>query len=69
MSLFVSTTILRIIDAAAIVLNQSFQLARTRLVSAESPVLRMLAERDHALNELTLLRREVEILRGRVESD
>lgn len=59
MPLFSNTTALRIIDAMAIVLSQAAQLARTRLASVSSPVMRMMAERDHALSEPELLRSEV----------
>ena len=55
---------LQIIDSIAIVLIQAYQLARSRIASAASPVLRMLAERDHYHMELALQRRETEIIRG-----
>jgi transposase len=63
MPLFAKATALRIIDAMAIVLGQALQLDRIRVVSAASPVLRMIGERDHAFGELELLRRELDILR------
>jgi transposase InsO family protein len=46
------------------VFSQAYQLARTRLASAGSPVLRLVVERDHAVTELELLRREIVILRA-----
>lgn len=68
MPLFASTTALRIIDAMAIVLNQALQLARARIASSASPVIRMMVERDHALYESELLRRELGIVRGQREA-
>lgn len=68
MSLFANATALRVIDAMAIVLCQALQLARARIASAASPVLRMMAERDHAVSEVELLRRELDIFRGQREA-
>ncbi len=51
-----SSTALRIIDAMAIVLSEALQLARARIASSASPVMRMMAERDYALCEIELLR-------------
>ena len=64
MPLFTNTTALKIIDAVAIVLSEAYQLARCRLASAESPVLRLATQRDQIHVEMDLLRRELEILRG-----
>ena len=64
MPLFASTAALRIVDSLAIVLSQAMQLARARLASAASPVLRMMAERDHAVVDSALLQRELNVLRG-----
>ena len=58
-----SDTILRIVDSVAIVLCQAYQLARARLASAASPVLRVMMERDQLLTESELLRRELAVLR------
>jgi len=49
-------------------LGQAYQLARARLASAASPVLRMMMRRDHAITEVELLRRENAILRGQREN-
>jgi hypothetical protein len=57
-------TILSFIDTVAVVLSQAYQLARLRLASAASPVLRLLRQRDHALAKVQLLRRELAILRA-----
>jgi len=59
-----SPAVLRLVDAMAILFSQAYQLARTRLASAASPVLRMMMQRDHALAEVELLQREIAILRG-----
>ena len=63
-----SSTVLRLVDSVAIVLSQAYQLARARLASAASPVLRMMMQRDHAHTETELLRREIAILRGQREN-
>jgi transposase InsO family protein len=64
MSIISDTAGLRIIDAMAIVFSQALQLARVRIASTASPVLRMVGQRDHAVSEAELLRREVGILRS-----
>jgi putative transposase len=56
-------SLLPVLDSLAIVISQAYQLARVRLASAASPVLRLLVQRDQALSEGELLRREVAILR------
>ena len=45
-------------------LSEAYQLARCRLASAASPVLRLATQRDQIHVEMDLLRRELEILRG-----
>ena len=64
MPLFTNATTLKVIDAVAIVLSEAYQLARCRISSSGSPVLRMMTQRDQSHLELDLLRRELEILRG-----
>jgi hypothetical protein len=54
--------VLTLIDSIATVLAQSYQLARVRLASSASPVLRLICQRDHARSEIELLRRELAIL-------
>ena len=63
MSLLSSATVLSLVDSMAIVLSQAYQLARARLASAASPILRLLVQRDQAISETDLLRRELEIFR------
>ena len=58
-----STTVLNLVDAMASTLGQAMQLARTRVASAASPILRLMIQRDHEVTESELLRRELEILR------
>ncbi len=58
-----STTALNLVDAMASTLGQAMQLARTRLASAASPILRLMIQRDHEIAESELLRRELDILR------
>ena len=64
MPLFSSVTIVGIADAMASTLGQAMQLARTRLASAASPIMRLMIQRDHEVTESELLRRELEILRA-----
>ena len=68
MSLFSSATVLSLVDSMAIVLAQAYQLARARLASTASPILRLLVQRDQSGSEGDLLRREVEIFRAQRES-
>ncbi len=68
MKLLSYTAILRIIDSVAIVLGQALMLARSRVACLSSPVLRMMAERDHAHSESELLRRELEVFRAQREA-
>ena len=58
MSLLSSVTVLGPVDSLAVAISTAYQLARVRLASAASPVLRLLVQRDHALGEVELLRRE-----------
>jgi len=67
MALLSSVTVLRLVESAAILLSQTYQLARARLASADSPILRLLVRRDQDVTEADLLRREVEILRAQRE--
>ena len=48
---------LRLVDSLATTFTQAYQLARVRLASAASPVLRMIVQRDEAVTETELLRR------------
>ncbi len=59
-----STTVLNLVDAMASVIGQAMQLARTRLASAASPIMRLMIQRDHEVTESELLRRELGILRA-----
>jgi transposase len=59
---------LPLVDAIAAILAQAYQLARVRLASAGSPVLRMLSQCDHAKSEVELLRRELAVLRASRQS-
>ena len=67
MSLLSSATVLSLVDSMAILLSQACQLARARLASAASPIVRLLAQRDQEATEGDLLRREVEIFRAQRE--
>ena len=53
-----------VVDAMAVVLAQAMQAARTRLAAAGSLLLRLMIQRDHAVTESLLLRRELAILRA-----
>ena len=55
------------VSAVAIVLSQAYQLARARLASAASPIVRLLVQRDQAFTEVDLLRRDVEVFRAQRE--
>ena len=61
---FTSTSTLKIIDSMAIVIAQAYQLARCRLASTASPVLRLMMERDELHIQVQWLKRELEILRS-----
>jgi putative transposase len=64
MSSISSAAVLEIVDSMAVVFGQAYQLARVRLASAASPVLRLLVQRDYAISEIELYRRELNILRS-----
>ena len=68
MPLLLSATVLRLVDSVAILLSQAYQLARARLASAGSSILRLLVQRDQVVSEVDLLHREVEIMRAQRES-
>ena len=57
MLLLSSTAVLRLVDSMAILLSQAYQLARARLASAGSPILRLLVQRDQETTEVDLLRK------------
>jgi len=67
-SVLSSATVLRLVDSLAVAISQAYQLARVRLAAAASPVLRLLVQRDQAITETELLRREVAILRSQRDS-
>ena len=67
MALLSSETVLRLVDSVAILLGQAYQLARARLASAGSAILRLRVQRDQEATEVDLLRREAEIFRGQRE--
>jgi hypothetical protein len=67
MALLSSVTVLRLVDSMAILLSQAYQLARARLASSASPVVRLLVQRDQAFTEVDLLRRDVEVFRAQRE--
>jgi len=46
MALFADKTALRIIDSMAILIGQAYHLARCRVASGSSPVLRMMTQRE-----------------------
>ena len=46
------------------VVAQAYELARQRLASSGSPVLRMMIQRDHAVTDASLSDREMAVLRG-----
>ena len=68
MSLLSSATVLRLVDSMAIVLSQAYQLARARPASAASPILRLVVQRDQAVSEVDLLRRELDVFGAQRES-
>ena len=61
---FTSTATLKIIDSVAIVIAQAYQLARCRLASTASPVLKLMMERDELQTQVAWLNRELKILRN-----
>jgi putative transposase len=59
-----SSIILSLIDSIAVLLSQGYQLARIRLASTASPVMRLICQRDHAVTGREHLKRELAILRA-----
>jgi hypothetical protein len=49
------------------VIAHAYQLARQRLASVGSPILRLMMSRNHAVMEVALLERELAVLRGQRE--
>ena len=68
MPLFSSSTVLQLVDSIATVVSQAYRMARVRLTSTASPIIRMMVQRDHAIGELELLRRELDIFRSQRET-
>jgi hypothetical protein len=60
---FNNTAYLKMIDSMAIIIAQAYQLARSRLASASSPVMRAMMQRDQLFAQIQWLKRELEILR------
>ena len=63
MSAWSNSTVLHLIDAVAIAIAQGYMLARARLTSHPSPVIRLAAARDAASWDARLLERELAIFR------
>ena len=57
------STVLRLIDAVAITIAQGYMLARVRLTSHPSPVVRLAAARDAMAWDGALLKRELAVFR------
>ena len=60
---FNNTANLKMIDSMAIIIAQAYQLARSRLASVSSPVMRTMMQRDQLFSQIQWLKRELEILR------
>lgn len=60
---FNNTTYLKMIDSLAVIIAQAYQLARSRLASASSPVMRTVIQRDALFAQIQWLKRELVILR------
>ncbi len=60
---FNNTAYLKMIDSMVIIIAQAYQLARSRLASASSPVMRAMMQRDQLFSQIQWLKRELEILR------
>ena len=58
-----NSTVLQLIDAVAITIAQGYMLARARLTSHPSPVIRLAAARDAASWDPRLLERELAVFR------
>ncbi len=67
MPLLSSATVLRLVDSMAIMLSQSYRLARARLASAGSPILSLLVQRDQEATEVDPLHGGLHILRSQRE--
>jgi putative transposase len=59
-----SSSLWQIVDSVAIVFSRAYMLARTRAASHASPIVRLLARRDHAHFEARLLERELVVFRA-----
>ncbi len=59
-----STPLWQIIDAVATLFSRAYMLARARAASCPSPVLRMMARRDHTHWEARMLERELAVFRA-----
>lgn len=59
-----SNSLWQIIDAVAIVFSRAYMLARARATSCLSPVLHMMARRDHTHWEARMLERELAVFRS-----
>ncbi|HAI10711.1 MAG TPA: hypothetical protein DCM28_03345 [Phycisphaerales bacterium] len=64
---FNNTAYLKMIDSMAIIIAQAYQLARSRLASASSHVMRAMMQRDQLFSQIQWLKRELEILRQQRE--
>ena len=58
-----NSTVLHLIDAVAVAIAQGYMLARARLVSHPSPVVRLAAARNAAIWDAALLERELAVFR------
>lgn len=59
-----SSSLWQIVDAVAIVFSRAYMLARARAASCPSPVLRLMARRDHTHWEARMLERELAVFRA-----
>ena len=55
-----SATALNLVGTMASTLGQAMQMARVRLASTASPILRLMIRRHHEVTESELLRRELD---------
>ena len=60
---WVNSTVLQVIDSIATCIAQGYMLARARLASHPSPVVRLAAARDNAVWDARLLERELAVFR------
>ena len=63
MPVWSNSTVLHLIDSIAIAITQGYMLARARLTSHPSPVLRAKALADHLDRDARLLERELAVFR------